>query len=171
MKGFIGTIIGICLLMIGGYIIADVCAHYEFERDIHSYWSLADKASSIEKKSEYLDQFVDALEKSRLAANDAVFFTTPDNSRDKNLEVLHSLQDRLHEIKQMDVSSLEYQQAMAQITAQEQGEAHHMLWTLEGCWYLSNHPMLWGWIEASALILFVLALVVALLGLAALWDN
>jgi len=127
--------------------VAEVFAEYDYENHIGSYWSLSDKASSLDQKADYLDKFVAAIENSRLADHDAVFFKTPDNSVEQNMIALKSLQKRMHEIKGMDVQSFQYQQAISQITAQEQGEAGHLLSVFKGAWYLENHPLLWDWYD------------------------
>lgn len=139
--------------------ITGIFGWYTYNKEIGSYWSLADKSSSIDKKSEYIDKFVGALELSGLSGKyNAVFLTTPDNSFDYNLDALKTLQARLHEISNMDVTSFEYQTAIQQITAQEQGEAEAMLSVFYGVWWKKNHPLLWNWICGVhiGLLLFVL---------------
>jgi hypothetical protein len=128
-------------------IVSSVRDSYQYEREIHSYWSLADKSSTIAAKASYLDRFVSVLEAQGLGGTyDAIIYPTPDNSFDANLQALKSLQGRLHEIQQMNVTSFEYQTAIQQITAQEQGEAKAMLDVFEGAWYKQRHFLLWGWI-------------------------
>lgn len=140
-------------------VIAEVFADYEYSNQIESFWSLSVKASTLEQKTTYLDQFVSAIGNARLSPNDAVFLKTPDNSVEQNLIALKSLQNRMHEIKAMDVQSFQYQQAISQITAQEQGEAEHLLGVIEGAWYLENHPLLWQWYDLLKwLTLFVFGL-------------
>ena len=145
-------VIGIILVIIGlmstvGLFGAHILTDNQYNNEIYNYWSLADKSSTIETKSEYIDKFVNALDNAGLNNRyNAIWLQNPDNSFDKNLEMLKTLQTRLHEIKQMNVSSFEYQQAMAQITSQEQGEASNMLSVLSGVWYLKNYPWLWNWI-------------------------
>lgn len=95
-----------------------------------------------------MDKFVEAIEAQNLSGNDALIYQTPDNSYDQNMEALLSLRNRLREIKGMDESSWQYQQAILQITQQEQGEAKPMLDTLEGVWYKQRHFWYWtyGWL-------------------------
>lgn len=150
--------------------IYGVKSNYEYNRKYESYWSLADKSSSIPKKSELVDKFVTALEKSDLHGKyDAVFLETPDNSFDENLTALKTLQTRLHEIKTMDVTSFQYQSAIQQITAQEQGEAHNMLSVFSGVWEKENYPLLWGWIFMINLSVSCI-LLVAGLGFVGFWK-
>ncbi len=101
----------------------------------------------MSNRNTYIDMFVEALDNSGLKGKyNAIYLKNPDNSFDKNLEMLKTLQTRLYEIKTMNISSFEYQQAISQITAQEQGEAKNMLDVFEGTWYLENHTWLWDWI-------------------------
>jgi hypothetical protein len=127
--------------------VREVLYKYEYTRTIKSYWELSVKASTLEKKSEYLDQFVAGLNAAHLSGNNAIFFKTPDNSYEQNFAALTSLQTRMHEISEMNPKSFEYQVAIGQITAQEQGEAGKMLDQLEGVWYLNRHPSYWKWYD------------------------
>jgi hypothetical protein len=121
---------------------------YNYSRDYESYWDLAVKASTIEKKIEGIDLFVEALNKSNLQGkHNALFLETPNNGFNENFDALKSLQVRLHEIKEMDIKSFEYQTALAQITQQEQNEAHEMLAVFRGIWFLKNNLLFWGWVE------------------------
>ena len=158
--GLILVIIGLMLTvgLLGAWALAD----NQYNNEIYNYWSLADKSSTIETKSEYIDKFVYALDNAGLRGKyNAIWLQNPDNSFDNNLEMLKTLQTRLHEIKQMNVSSFEYQQAMAQITSQEQGEANNMLSVFSGVWYLKNYPWLWNWITP---IVFIFGLLFFLSG-------
>ena len=140
------------------WIVYEVRASYDYDNTIGSYWSLGIKASTLQQKSTYLDQYVGALEAQHLEGMyDAAFLKTPDNSYDQNMVALKSLQGRMHQIQGMDEQSFAYQSAMAQITAQEQGQADHLTSTFEGCWFLRNNSLLWGWHDALvwiALIVF-----------------
>ncbi len=145
-------IIGAVLCLIGislfvGQIVNLAVSNNQYCNEISNYWSLADKASTIDTKSQYIDKFVESLNNSGLKGKyDAIYLKNPDNSFDSNFEMLKTLQTRLHEIKTMNVSSFEYQQAISQITAQEQGEAKNMIDVFEGTWYLENHTWIWSWI-------------------------
>lgn len=138
--------------------VREVLNKYEYSRTIKSYWELGVKASTLEKKSEYLDQFVAGLNAAHLSGNNAIFLKTPDNSYEQNFAALTSLQKRMHEINEMDPKSFEYQLAIGQITAQEQGEAGKMLDQFEGIWYLNRHPTYWKWFDS---IFWVLNLLLA----------
>jgi hypothetical protein len=148
-------------------ITMDIVGSYQYERDYQSYWNLADKASTIEQKAEYIDKYVNAIENGDMSGYNAIIFTTPDNSFDQNLIALKSLQGRLHEISKMNVNSFEYQTAISQITEQEQGEAYKMIKTFEGIWWKCHYILLWDWIGtltiAICTILLVLSLVLVLI--------
>lgn len=134
----------------------EILTDYRYENSIGSYWELSDKASTLQQKSTYLDQYVAALEGAGLTGtNNAVFLKTPNNSFDQNMVALKSLQGRMHQIQGMDETSFAYQTAIQQITAQEQGEASHLTGTFEGCWYLERHTMLWGWIDAIIWLMLI----------------
>jgi hypothetical protein len=66
----------------------------------------------------------------------AMFFKNPGNNVQKNLEVLLSSQERLRQVRKIDVSSLAYQTAVQQVNAQEQGEAQEITKTIKGAWFL-----------------------------------
>lgn len=127
--------------------------YYEYELEIGTYWDLADRASTVENKTVQIDQFIQALENSGLKGKHAaLIFETPSNSFDSNLEAVKSLQSRLHEISIMDVTAVEYQIAMQQITAQEQGEASNMLNVFRSTWWKEHHIFTWDWIGVINLI-------------------
>lgn len=141
-------------------IAGEVRGSYAYEGAVGSYWNLADKSSTIPKKAEYIDKFVSALEQQHFDGQyNAVIFPTPDNSFDRNFEALKSLQGRLHEIEKMDVASFQYQTAIQQITAQEQGEAKAMLDVFDGLWWKQNHFLLWDWVEMVNWIVLGLAMI------------
>jgi hypothetical protein len=166
--------IGLVLILISVliailYIGTAVHANFEYENKISYSWNLADKASQIKQKTQYIDKFVSTLESSGLQGKyNAVWLQTPDNSFDKNLEALKSLQSRLHNIQTMDENSLAYQQAIYQITQQEQGEALKMTETFKSIWFKEYHTFLWGWVATIGILLtavmFIVGLVLALWG-------
>lgn len=161
MKGFLITVSVFLLVFWICYIGTAVVADYQYDRDFGSYWSLADKASRLDQKADYINTFTSRLEASGLRGSyNALLLKTTDNSFDKNFEALKSLQSRMEEIRTMDARSFEYQQAISQITAQEQGEAKAMIGVLEGCWYVQNHILLWDWV-AIVLCIFMALLTLA----------
>jgi hypothetical protein len=159
------VLFGACVLWMGGCISVAIYADYDYSRSIASYWNLSDKASTLQQKSAYLDQFCAALEQAGLDENNALFLKTPDNSTVQNFIALRSLQHRMHEIMGMDPTSFAYQTAIQQITAQEQGEAKAMLDEFEGAWYKAHHFLLWDWIGCCySGFIVVLLIVCGILG-------
>jgi hypothetical protein len=156
-------VLGILLIVIALFLLVFpmLKSNYEYNKEYSSYWHLAEKSSTITAKSEYVDKFVNALEHSGLQGQyDALVFQTQDNSFDKNFEALKTLQARLKEIKGMNVNSFEYQTAIQQITAQEQGEAENMLNVISGCWTKVHYPYLWNLFGFLYLIWWVLIIAV-----------
>lgn len=149
-----GLIIGV--LSLAGIALSvgvGIHASYEWDNEVASNWSLADKASTIEAKATYIERFVTALKSADLADNDALIYKTADNNCANNIEAVTTLSKRLDEIKGMDVTSFQYQQAIQQITSQEQGEASQLMQTLHGCWMKTHHYFLWNtWVNVVALI-------------------
>ena len=147
----------ISVLLIGADVYFFIYANYYYNKDIGSYWALADKASTITQKIKYIDDFIAALERMGFAGkHNALFMHTPDNSFDKNLEAIKSLQSRLHQIEKMDIASFEYQVAMQQITAQEMGEAKAMLSVFSGIWWKTYYLWLWDWVGRLQLLGLIL---------------
>jgi hypothetical protein len=146
-------------LVFGGLLVwniaADIQADNEFNRDVQGYWNLSVRASTLEAKSQYLNQYVAAIENAHLGGYDALIFKRPDNSYDSNIAVLKNLQTRMSEVKGMDVTSFAYQQAISQITAQEQDDARSLLSVFEGIWYLNHHPLLWDWIDGFKFLFLI----------------
>ncbi len=54
--GIMLCLVGIALLIIqaGSYVLAD----NQYKNEIYNYWSLADKASTIDVKSQYIHRYV-----------------------------------------------------------------------------------------------------------------
>jgi hypothetical protein len=153
-----------CALWIGLFIRACVLADFEYGNQIESYWNLSVKASTLQQKSTYLDKYVSALQSATLADYDALWLKTPNNNVQQNFVALKSLQTRMHEIFGMDPNSFPYQQAIQQITQQEQDDAKDMLGVFEGAWYLKHHFFLWRWV--ALLYVFVVVVLGIIFGIA-----
>jgi predicted negative regulator of RcsB-dependent stress response len=154
------------LLIITGSLFAigrlafHIYCSYQYKNEIQNLWTLSDRASTITQKSEYMNKFVDALEKQNLhGVNSALFLPTPENDFDENFKAVKSLQKRLTDISGMDENSFAYQTALQQITAQEQGEAKGMLDEFASCWDKVNHYTDWNWL----LCLFFLVLQIGMI--------
>lgn len=146
-------------------IVTQVVSTYRFEKNYSQLWELADKSSTIPAKQQYISKFVSALEagyaNGEFSRHDAIWLTTPNNSFEANLTALKSLASRLEEIQGMNPSSFEYNTAIQQITAQEQGESRQLLNVINGCYELKNYPIIWKWIGGT------LCVVVAVLAVGA----
>ena len=157
MQKTIGTIMVLGAVFLTVWLIkSDLSANNDYNNKIGNYWTLADRSSTIDAKADYMNKYVSALENSNLSGNNAVFYKNPGNSFEYNLLAVKTLQNRLEEIKGMNPASFEYQQAISQITTQEQGEAEDMTNTFYGIWYLNNHPLLWGWYEMLVIMGLIL---------------
>jgi hypothetical protein len=149
----------VSIIWFGVLLTNEIKCYYEYNNDFESYWDLAYKSSSIAEKYNYINIFVERLDSSGLQGQyDAIYYKTPTLSFDNNLKALKSLRDRLDEIKTMDVSSFEYQTAIQQITAQEQGDARSMLNVLSGTWCKENYVLLWGWFGTINWLLWMVCL-------------
>lgn len=150
-------------------VIKEVQVGYRFERDYYSQWELSDRASTIKAKREKLTIFLDSLSKSKeFADHNAVWLKTDANSFENNLAALRTLVVRLEEIQNMPTDSFQYNTAIQQITAQEQGEAKAMMAVFSGCYALENFPTTWSWICGVAW-LGIIALAASGFGLV-LWS-
>ncbi len=158
-QGIISISIGVLWLVV--MIFFATIGNYHYERDYESYWNLAEKASTIQQKAVYIDKFVSEFKGKGFDGDyNAVFFKTPDNSFDKNMEALQSLKTRLDEIQKMNVASFEYQTAIQQITAQEQGEAQAMLDVFSGIWWKNSYIFLWDWVAGIEIICSILLIAI-----------
>ena len=146
MKALGWFLLGVAFFLMVVHIIVGISCYYNYENSVYCWWSLADKSSTISAKEENIDKFVDALSKTiNINDHNAMFLKTPNNSGKYNFEALKTLQSRLKEIKNMKVNSFEYQTAIQQITAQEQGEAKEMLKVFDGIYTKTNYPICWDW--------------------------
>lgn len=145
-------------------IILAITAGYQWSKKYESYWSLAEKASTIKKKSENIDKFVQSLENSGMQGQyNSMFWPTPDNSFDQNFEALKTLQSRLKEIDSMDVNSFQYQTAIHQITEQEQGEGKEMICEFQGIWMKNHYILLWKGVGIIQILISVGILILGII--------
>jgi hypothetical protein len=136
MNTFLALIfIGIVLLVILAYNVISV--GYSFDSNIGQWFELSDKASTIDKKLEYLDKFDVAVQKYGLTEGQStVFFPTKETSLEENYIVLKTLLQRLNETSNLSTSSQEYQWAIKQITENEYCWFHVALF--KQAFYLKN---------------------------------
>ena len=166
---FIPLIIISAILLIGT-ITFNIIADYKYSQRFLYAWNLSDKSSTIDAKFKYINEFVTNIEENRkeFADNSAIVFTTPNNSFDKNLDAVKSLRDRLASIQKMDPASFQYNTAIQQITAQEQGEAGTMISVLQSCFFLSQYPSVWNWI---GVLVCLFASILVIWGVLIMTDN
>lgn len=134
----------LAVVLVGWYIVDGVRFNYQYDNTIGSYWSLSVKASDLDVKSQYLDQFIGAIRAANLSGNDALFFPTPDNSYDQNFNAILSLQTRMNAFVGQDPTTMAYQQAISQITAQEEDDNSSTIDVINHLWWKSNHIEFWG---------------------------
>jgi hypothetical protein len=145
----VGVLVALSAFVVWGVaIVISTKASYNYTAKYESKWNLAEKSSTIAAKQQHIAAFVTAIRNnpSDFASHDAIWLRTDDNSFQKNMEALETLKTRLDEISQLNPNSFEYNTAIQQITAQEQGEASAMLNVINGCYYRANYPVLCGWI-------------------------
>lgn len=150
-----------------------IVSGFIYEKDYGQLWELGVKSSTIQAKSQYVDDFYNALSKGKdegkFAEYNAIWLQQPNNNFSTNLTVLATLSDRLREIKGMNPNSFEYNTAIQQITAQEQGEAVGMLRVFQGCYDLTNYSNVWGWHcllwDLVLLILWILTIIAIVIAL------
>lgn len=128
------TIVYVCLL---GY--AYLYNSYFYKVKIGQYLSLSDDASTATKKLEYVNEYVDAINK-QIDKDDARFIFKQERlTKTAQLVILSTLKQRLEETTRMNPESFEYQQAMAQISGQEYD---HTLDSIDNiihsCWFRQN---------------------------------
>lgn len=121
---FVGGLIVIITLFLGFLILIatpfSIYSGYKWNQEVESYFILSEKSSSIEKKTEYLNKYVSILKERGLDSGESVlFFKKPTTDLKNQFEVLTSLQDRMISLNKLDKNSLEYQQALKQITDSE----------------------------------------------------
>jgi len=132
--------------------VFSVRASYQYDNQIGSYWSLSQKASTLQGRAQYFNEYVSAIESANLSGNDAIFLKTPDNSYEQNLAALKTAQQRFQDVQSIDPTSFQYSQTMQQI----EGAGAQSLDVFRDLWYLKYYPLLWSWIWTTELITAVL---------------
>lgn len=166
MKIAIGILVIIAAVIgLVWFISMGVYYNYQYNNTIGSYWNLSVKASDLDVKSQYLDQFISAIEAANLSGNDALIFKTPDNSYTQNFNALLSLQTRMHAFVGQDPTTMAYQQAISQITAQEEDDNSSTINIINDLWWKSNHYIYWAWftelgIPLGLIILGIIGIVI-----------
>lgn len=155
-------------------IRSSILSNYTYEKQYGNLWELADKSSTIPAKQQYITQFLNTLRAGQtngdFADYNATWLKTPNNSFASNVKALQTLSERLTQIQDMNPESFQYNTAIQQITAQEQGEAHRMLAVFEGCYDRECYPIIWGWIGVVFTLSLVAAIIVGLILLAVAYE-
>jgi hypothetical protein len=166
--GIILLVAGLAFAITRG--VMRMSAGAEYTRLAKNYWAMADRASTIKQKSEYMDKFVKAVGSMALEGyNSDLLYPTQKGDFNENFKALKSLQSRLHEISAMDESSFAYQTAMHQITEQEQGQADEMLSVIHECWGRKNYYTLWN--PVLSITFFLIQGLMILIGGVALFED
>lgn len=148
--GFIGSLlvvlIAIGLIYLFANLIGSVFVGYSFDSNIGQWFELSDKASTLDKKLDYLQKFDAAIQKYDLTEGQStIFFPTKETSLEENYAVLLSLEQRLNQTSNLSVTSQEYQWAIRQITEDEYCWFHIGLFKQafllkNGVWFLAMFP-------------------------------
>lgn len=100
--------------------ISGIIVGYHWNRDVESYFQLSDKASTLDKKYDYILKYAETIKDKGLNEGQARWiFKTPETDLANNYEVLQTLIQRVKEAKKLNPTSLEYQQAIRQLTDNE----------------------------------------------------
>ena len=156
-------------------LTSTIVSGYKFKSNYSSDWELADKSSTLEAKSEYLDKFVENLEIGKLTGDfhthGALIFKNDANSFSENLNALKTLQLRLRDVKDMNPNSFEYNTAIQQITGQEQGEASDMIGIFKEGYTIKNYPL--GSSTVGSVLFLAGSTLCIILGMGCLmfWDE
>jgi hypothetical protein len=120
---------------------------YSFDSNIGQWFELSDKASTIDKKLEYLVKFDAAVQRYGLTEGQStVFFPTMETSLEENYIVLKTLLQRLNETSNLPANSQEYQWAIKQITENEYCWFHIALF--KQAFYLKHGGYLWAFLPS-----------------------
>lgn len=118
---FIGAILIVMVIMFFGIsCVYSVFESYAWSNNVETYWKLADQSSILADKLDYLYKYKSELKELGLTeGNYAYIFKTPYTDLSNQMKVLDSLITRLEQAVPLSVDSLEYQQAIKQLTGDE----------------------------------------------------
>lgn len=121
----------------------NIANNNQWKNDIYSNWELSDRASTLDKKYDYLIKFKESLVANGLDSGYAGYvIKNPSNDLSLAMESLDSLITRVEEAKSLSATSLEYQQAIKQITTDEYQGFNTCVFA--GGWTRKN---LWRWMN------------------------
>jgi Tfp pilus assembly protein PilN len=110
-----GAVIGLTVCLAGGGIYLT----YSYNVRMGQYAQLADDASTAQKKLEHLNKYKEQVQK-YIQRNEARYIFKKERlTRNNQLAILDTLIQRLDEATKMQPDTMQYQQAMLQITGQE----------------------------------------------------
>lgn len=159
------SILAICL-----YIIFGVVSHNKYNTNFDANWELSKSAATIEQKSIYIDKFVQAIENGGFDGKfDAIFNPNDNNSYEQNLIALKTLQQRLHELKSLPMTSFDYNTALQQITEQQCKMSNNIIYTFSGIWYKEHYILLWNWICLVGVCIFIIGIICSCISLENEW--
>ena len=141
-------------------------AGYLYTKNYGQYLKLADDASTAQKKLEYLKEYRAAVV-TIPQENAAYIFQQKRLTKTEQLKILDSLLDRLETTSSMKPESLEYQQAMYQITGQEFTHTLDEINDIFNSCYVRKDPMFFFWYGWGILA----SIFVGLIGVFFIWAD
>jgi len=136
------AVVGLVICLVGGGIYQT----YSYNVRMGQYAQLADDASTAQKKLEYLKKYQGQVRKYIVRDEARYIFQKERLTRTSQLAILDTLIQRLDEATKMQPDTMQYQQAMLQITGQE---FDHVLAAI-------NNIFNACWMRQSALAVFAL---------------
>ena len=151
-------IIGIGMLIT--LIVVSIKADWKIDQHFMSQATLTDRASTIESKSLHMTLLMEGIDKEKISGHNAYWLETSDNSYDSNYVILKEYQQRLIESLCMDVTSLEYQASIAQLSI---CKVYSSLSVIKSIWYKEHYPILWNWVGGLLWLLSIAILVTGII--------
>jgi hypothetical protein len=168
MKARITLIISILAIVL--YIVFGIISNNKYDTEFGANWQLSKKTATIEQKSVYIDKFVQDIEKGGFGGKfDAIFNPNDNNSYEQNLIALKTLQQRLHELKSLPMTSFDYNTALQQLSEQQGDISSNMIYTFSGIWYKEHYILLWNWICFVGVIFFIILIICSWISISEEW--
>ncbi len=109
------AVVGSVVCVVAGWIYLD----YSYDARMGQYARLADDASTAQEKLKYLNKYKERVQKYIVRNEARYIFKKERLTRTNQLAILDTLVQRLDEAVKMKPDTMQYQQAMLQITGQE----------------------------------------------------
>lgn len=148
----------LCIIQIRGCI----SVHNLYDKNAFGYWKLAERNLSLIEKSNYVDEFIDALIVLKHSDYNAIIYKTPNVKFEDNIRILKSLKYRLDLIKFMDFRAFVCHDTIRQITMQEWNSTREILYIFKGCFILENCWYAWNWLAAVFCIMYLLMMFIGI---------